>query len=116
MGLPRLRNSLSGWHKGAAWFTLPLIVLSPVIGLCMAFGLTFQDSAPPPGRPVSLADAVQLVGNPRIWLMSIGSRGGRMMARVYEGGELRAYAIAADGLAALPRNWPRLTTKVTGRP
>jgi hypothetical protein len=23
MGLPRLKNTLSGWHKGAAWFTLP---------------------------------------------------------------------------------------------
>lgn len=42
MGLPRLRNSLSGWHKGTAWFTLPLILLSPLTGLCMAFGLTFQ--------------------------------------------------------------------------
>ena len=26
----------------------------------------------------------------------------------YDGGELRAYAITADGVAALPRNWLRL--------
>jgi hypothetical protein len=27
-GLPRLRNTLSGWHKGAAWFAIPLILAS----------------------------------------------------------------------------------------
>ena len=31
-----------------------------------------------------------------------------MMARLYYGGELRAYAVTGDGLVALPRNWPRL--------
>uniref|UniRef100_UPI0028ED84D9 PepSY-associated TM helix domain-containing protein n=1 Tax=Bradyrhizobium sp. SZCCHNRI3043 TaxID=3057292 RepID=UPI0028ED84D9 len=41
MGLPRLRNTLSGWHKGTAWFTLPLILLSPLTGLCLELGLTF---------------------------------------------------------------------------
>ena len=55
MGLPRLRNTLSGWHKGTAWFTLPLILLSPLTGLCMALGLTFQTSCArrgwPPARP-----------------------------------------------------------------
>jgi uncharacterized iron-regulated membrane protein len=38
----------------------------------------------------------------------IANRGGRMMARIYEDGELRAYSFTADGLAPLPRNWPRL--------
>ncbi|MFX8715870.1 hypothetical protein ABTM38_19570, partial [Acinetobacter baumannii] len=47
MGWPRLRNTLSGWHKGTAWFALPLILLSPLTGLCMAFGLTFQGTASP---------------------------------------------------------------------
>jgi uncharacterized iron-regulated membrane protein len=110
MGLPRLRNSLSGWHKGAAWLTLPLIVLSPLTGLCMAFGLTFQAGSPPPGRPVSLPEAVRLLAKSQDLgrVISIGTRGGRMMARIYDGGELRAYAITADGVAALPRNWPRL--------
>jgi uncharacterized iron-regulated membrane protein len=31
-----------------------------------------------------------------------------MMARIYEGGELRAYSFTADGVTPLPRNWPRL--------
>jgi len=51
MGLPKLRNSISGWHKGTAWFTLPLIVLSPLTGLCLAFGWTFQASSPPLRSP-----------------------------------------------------------------
>jgi uncharacterized iron-regulated membrane protein len=111
MGLPRLRNTLSGWHKGAAWFTLPLILLSPLTGLCMAFGLTFQSGgAPAAGKRVSLPDAVSIVASDHDLSLvnSIGGRGGRMMARIFEGNELRAYAVSADGLAALPRNWPRL--------
>jgi hypothetical protein len=112
MGLPRLRNTLSGWHKGTAWFTLPLILLSPLTGLCLAFGLTFQ-SAPSPangGRPVALPDAVRMVADSHglSQVISIRIRGGRMMARIYEDGELRAYAVSSAGVAALPRNWPRL--------
>lgn len=38
----------------------------------------------------------------------IANRGGRMMARIYEDGELRAYTFTPDGVTALPRNWPRL--------
>lgn len=112
MGLPRLRNSLSGWHKGAAWFALPLIILSPLTGLCMALGLTFQGGPAPasPGRPISLTDAVRVVGQFRdlAQVTSLGTRGGRLMARIFEDGELRAYAVSADGIVALPRNWPRL--------
>jgi uncharacterized iron-regulated membrane protein len=112
MGWPRLRNSLSGWHKGAAWLALPLILLSPLTALCMMFGLTFQAGWPaaPAGRAVPLTDAVGLVAQSHdlAQLVSIGGRGGRMMARLYEDGELRAYAVTSDGLVALPRNWPRL--------
>ncbi|MGC2778746.1 MAG: PepSY-associated TM helix domain-containing protein [Bradyrhizobium sp.] len=111
MGLPRLRNTLSGWHKGAAWFTLPLILLSPLTGLCLELGLTFAGGAPlPAGKPLSLPDAVTIVARDHdlAQVNSIGSRGGRMMARIIEGDELRAYAVGADGLSALPRNWPRL--------
>ena len=30
------------------------------------------------------------------------------MARIFEDGELRAYAVNGDDLVPLPRNWPRL--------
>ncbi len=112
MGLPRLRNTLSGWHKGTAWFTLPLILLSPLTGLCLAFGLTFSGGPAPAkgGPPVALAEAVRTVAasHDLSHVVSIGNRGGRMMARLYEDGELRAYAISSAGVTALPRNWPRL--------
>jgi uncharacterized iron-regulated membrane protein len=111
MGLPRLRNTLSGWHKGAAWFTLPLILLSPLTGLCLEFGLTFAGGAPPAAaKRISLPEAVSIVARDHdlSQVNSIGNRGGRMMARIIEGDELRAYAVTPDGLSALPRNWPRL--------
>jgi len=112
MGMPRLRNSLSGWHKGTAWFTLPLILLSPLTGLCMALGLTFQ-TAPAPaagGGPLALPDAVRIVAasHELSHVISIGTRGGRMMARLFDGGELRAYAVTSSEITPLPRNWPRL--------
>ncbi len=111
MGLPRLRNTLSGWHKGIAWFALPLVLLSPLTGLCMAFGLTFQGGAAPAGgRPVALPDAIRMVAasHELAHVISIGTRGGRVMARLYEDGELRAYAINPSEVTPLPRNWPRL--------
>jgi hypothetical protein len=117
MGWPRLRNNLAGWHKGAAWFTLPLIVLCPLTGLCMAFGLTFAGEAPVPSeRPLSLPDAVRAVAQSRdlASVISITSRGGRTMARLYDDGELRFYAVSANGLTPLPRNWPRLIHEGNG--
>lgn len=78
----------------------------------MALGLTFQAGAAPasPGRPISLTDAVGVVAKSRdlAQVTSLGTRGGRMMARIFDDGELRAYAVDADGIGALPRNWPRL--------
>jgi len=99
-------NSLSGWHKGAAWFALPLILLSPLTGLCMAFGQTFQSGANPARR--GAADALRSVASFRdlSQVTSIGGRGGRMMARIFEGGQLRAYAVTPDGMTELPQNWP----------
>ncbi|MBR0827617.1 PepSY domain-containing protein [Bradyrhizobium manausense] len=110
MGLPRLRNTLSGWHKATAWFALPLILLSPLTGLCLAFGLTFQTASAPPSGRVALTEAVRMVAaeHDLSHVISIGARGGRMMARIYEDSELRAYGIGPAGVTALPRNWPRL--------
>ncbi len=55
LGLPRLSNSLSGWHKAMAWLLLPLLALSPLTALFMAAGLTFsapaeRSAAPAPAR------------------------------------------------------------------
>ncbi len=111
MGLPALRNSLSGWHKAMAWFTLPLLILSPLTGLALVYGITFQTpvASVMAGR-VPLRQAVELVGREYDLsrLSSLQTRGGRLMARLDVEGELRAFAVHANGVTPLQRNWPRL--------
>jgi PepSY-associated transmembrane protein len=113
MGWPRLSNSLSGWHKAMAWGLLPLIILSPLTGLLLAYGITF--TSPPAesragGAPLALTEAVRIVGKDHdlsslVWMRPLG---GRLAARLVEDGEFRVYAVTRDGAVAMPRNWPRL--------
>ena len=113
MGWPRLRNTLSGWHKGVAWILLPLIVLSPLTGLFLAYGVTFT-SPPQGGRgqgaPMAVKDAVATIGASRDLssLVFIRPMGGRMVARLVDDGEYALYAVTPQGLVAQQRNWPRL--------
>jgi len=111
MGLPALRNNLSGWHKATAWFTLPLLVLSPLTGLMLAYGITF---APPIARSISttlpLIEAVELItrrfeAHQIVWVRTTSDR---QIARIDEGGELRVYQITNGEMVATDRNWPRL--------
>ena len=95
MGLPKLRNSLSGWHKATAWFTLPLIVLSPLTGLCLAFGWTFQ------AGPASLRSA-RLVSLPEAVFHC------RQIARSGAGDLDPAARQAVDGANFRRRRTPRL--------
>lgn len=112
MGWPRLRNSLSGWHKGAGWFTLPLLILSPLTGLALAFGISF--SAPPPHVDAAaypnLSEAVQIVGakHDLSHLIWIRPRGNQMLARLDDGGEMKVFAVSREALLPTERNWPRL--------
>jgi uncharacterized iron-regulated membrane protein len=113
MGWPRFSNSLAGWHKAVGWGLLPLIVLSPLTGLFLAYGFTF--TSPPAvsqaaGPPISLSEAVRIVGKNHdlsslIWMRPLG---GRLAARLVEDGEFRVYAVRRDGAVATQRNWPRL--------
>ncbi|MBX9825169.1 MAG: PepSY domain-containing protein [Xanthobacteraceae bacterium] len=117
MGWPLISNSLAGWHKAMAWGLLPLIVLSPLTGLMLSYGITF--TGPPAAAaavagaraaPIGLADAVRIVGNDNdlsslVWLRPLG---GRLAVRLVKDGEFRVYAVTRDGAVAMPRNWPRL--------
>lgn len=111
MGWPRIRNTVSGWHQGAAWFVLPLVILSPLTGLALAFGITFATpTARPAAAPASLSEALKVVGAQydlsRItWIRPLG---GALAARVNDNGELRVFAVTRDGLTPFARNWPRL--------
>jgi len=101
MGWPRIRNTMSGWHQAVAWFGLPLVVLSPLTGLAIAYGVTFstpqlQDRAALP----PIKQAVQMLGEKTdlsglIWLRN---RGGRMLARVNEGGVFKVYQVSIRGV------------------
>ncbi len=111
MGWPRIRNNIAGWHKAMGWGLLPLVVLSPLTGIFIAAGVTFtgppQTAAGPAPR---LAEAVRILGAQHdlsglVWLRP---QGGRLMARIIEGGEYRVYAVTKDGAVATARNWPRL--------
>lgn len=111
MGWPRLRNTMSGWHKGTAWILLPLVVLSPLTGLAIAFGVTFAGtpSAAAPAKPLPLVEAVRIVAldHDLSAVSWIRSRGSAVMARIDVDGEMRVFAVTRDGLQATPRNWPR---------
>jgi uncharacterized iron-regulated membrane protein len=110
MGLPRFNTSLGGWHKMTAWATLPLLLLSPLTGLAIAYGITF--TGPPPkaeGSPVKLADAVKLVAakHDLASVYWIRPQGGAMRARIYDGREAKVFTVSKDGLVSGQQSWPR---------
>lgn len=111
MGWPRLRNTLGGWHNVSAWAVLPLIVLSPLTGLAIAFGISFTPAAPAGARParLPLAEAIPLVARAHDLsdLTSLRVRGGRLLARVYVGNRLTGVVVTREGLQTPPMNWPR---------
>jgi hypothetical protein len=108
MGLPRIRNTIAGWHKATAWVLLPLLVFSPLTGVFMALRMTFSE---PIGRVsgASLRDAVRMIAEKHdlSGLQSIRSRGGWQMALVTQDGSRFTYIVAKEGLRPAPANWPR---------
>ncbi|MGU9981887.1 PepSY domain-containing protein [Phreatobacter sp. HK31-P] len=112
MGWPRFANTLSGWHKGMAWGLLPLLVLSPLTGLFLVWGVSFTGSPPPAARTtaLSMVDVVRKVGAEHdlsglVWLRG---RAGRQLARVVVDGEYRVFTVSAEGVAPTTRNWVRI--------
>ncbi len=110
MGWPRLRNTLGGWHRLTAWSLAPLLLLSPLTGLAIAFGVTFTSPSPKTeGPPVPLAEAVKIVAAKHdlasvVWIRPMG---GAMRARLYDGREANVFTVTRNGLVAGERNWPR---------
>ncbi len=109
MGLPRLRNTIGGWHAAAAWGVLPLVVLSPLTGLALAFGITFTPPSGPRAAPVPLRLAVEKIAERHDLsrLTSLRSRGGRMIARIATEEGLTNVVVTPAGLVTGQRNWPR---------
>lgn len=111
MGWPWFRNSLGGWHRTIAWGLLPLLVLSPLSGLAIAYGITFSGApARIEGAPLALREAVRTVAARHdlanvIW---IRPQGGAMRVRLYDGGSATVMAVTKGGLVAGASNWPRI--------
>jgi uncharacterized iron-regulated membrane protein len=111
MGLPFFRNTLGSWHRATAWILSPLLFLSPLTGLAIAYGITF--AGPPPkidGPPVPLFEAVKLVAAKHdlasvIW---IRPQGGATRVRLYDGREAKVMAVTKAGLVEGPQSWPRV--------
>lgn len=108
MGLPRIRNTISGWHKATAWVLLPLLVLSPLTGIFMALRITFSEPAPR-AQPAPIREAVRMLAEKHdlSGLNSIRTRGGRQMAMISEGNSRFTYIVSRDGVRPAPSNWPR---------
>lgn len=110
MGWPRFRNTLGGWHAVSAWLILPLALLVPLTGLTLAFGISF--TSPPTGprsERVPIREAVQVIARSHDVgaLTSLRMRGGRLVARIYDGQRLTGYVVSRTGLAPQETNWPR---------
>lgn len=108
MGLPRIRNTISGWHKATAWILLPLLILSPLTGVFMVLRISFAGELPR-GQAVPILEAVRMIAQKHdlSGLQSIRSRGGRQMAIIADGGARYTYIVSKAGLLAAPSNLPR---------
>lgn len=113
LGLPRIRNTVAGWHKAISWYLLPALIISPLTGLFIAWGVSMNMApAVDPGRskPLPMIEAVQVVGKDAdlsrmIWLRQ---RGGRQLVRLWDGQEARVFAVTKEGLKPVPRNISRM--------
>ncbi|SFV29663.1 PepSY-associated TM helix domain-containing protein [Hyphomicrobium facile] len=113
MGTRPLRNTVSGWHTGAAWTALPLILIAPLTGLALIYKVTFAGPEPTiaaEAAPRSIIEALRIVARERdlATLLTLRLRKSGAEARFIEDGEYRNYAVSTDGLVVKPRNWPKL--------
>jgi uncharacterized iron-regulated membrane protein len=110
MGLPRLRNTIGGWHNLAAWATLPMVILSPLTGLALVYGFTFTTPSPGPRQPpLPVVKAVEIIAEKHdlsqmIWLRI---RGGRQVVRIFTDDGAKVSQVTSAGLVTGATNWPR---------
>ncbi len=112
LGWPKLRNTLSGWHKATGWILIPLVVGSPLTGVALAFGISFTPPAPrAQGNTPPMATTLQHVAvlhdlNGLDFIRPIG--GARLVRVLDSSGTAVIYRAEADGLRRMPTAWPRV--------
>ena len=89
-GLPKLRNTIGGWHRGMGWLAFPLLALLPVTGLLMTLHVG-KPALPAlaPGEPIALAQAIKAVPLP--------ADGQIVMARRFRAGSAMVKTASSDG-------------------
>lgn len=109
LGLPRLSNSLSGWHKAMAWFLLPLLALSPITALFMAAGITFSTPSGERAPPVPLREALRIAAasHDPSTIEWIRQRGPRQLVRINDGSSQSTWTVTRGGLKPAGANLPR---------
>jgi uncharacterized iron-regulated membrane protein len=112
LGLPRLRNTVAGWHRVSAWAVLPLLVGSPLTGLALAFGITFTTPVPrAPGQMPPMMDTLRAVAERHDLdgLDFVRPAGAARLVRVLDAsGTAVAYRMTTEGLQPTASNWPRI--------
>ena len=105
-GLPRLRNTVKGWHSGLSWLALPLVVLAPVTGLLMTLHVGLPPAPPlEAGAPIPLAWAIEAVaaqGDDRIIVARRFKAGGALVKTASASGE-GSHLVQSDGRVVLSR-------------
>lgn len=97
LGLPRLANTLMGWHMGLGWFALPLVALLPLTGVLMILHVGGAElPRPEAGPPLSLAralDAADRAGLPPV-LNARAFRGGSVLLTTTQGEGAPRYLVS----------------------
>lgn len=109
LGLPKLRNSLIGWHQMLAWGLLPLVIMIPFTAILM----TLHIGAPElpiksGGGRVEMVQALQMVsqyeGGDRLVALR-GFKGGSMLVTLPD----QQVLVTAEGMTPLGNEpyWPK---------
>lgn len=115
LGAPRRPRTLSGWHRVTGWAGLPLLVLAPLTGLFISFGVMFGGGGQAPmalgrqAQPMSMAAMVRVAaqdGRDLSGLVWIRRMGPRAMMRHTDGSSFLGWFITETGTVPVPRAWP----------
>lgn len=102
-GWRKPRNTLSGWHAGFGWLTWPLMALTPLTGLLMAFHLGMPGLPRMASAEKSLPIAqVIAIASKQADLSQLGMarnfrRGSVMLSAQDENGDATQYLVSGDG-------------------